>query len=144
MHLLIFWPDSVQTVHLNVIFFLLPFKSYSNELVDWKVGIRIAKFGVFGCLTRNDISYQCDPKRAIPFSRPRRLNQSSCKSVKPSDLHRHTQETKVRWGKVVKKSFCGYVQPISASALSQTIPTLFNTSGNLANVINRAKVHIDR
>ena len=43
----------------------------------WKFGIRVQNLG-----SRNVISYQRDPQNALPFSKPRRLSQHACKSVK--------------------------------------------------------------
>ena len=39
-----------------------------------------------GFLPRNVTAYQRDPRKALPFIKPRRLSHRACKSVKPSGL----------------------------------------------------------
>ena len=38
------------------------------------------------------ISYQRDPQKALPYSKPRRLSYRACKSVQPFGLYRHTRK----------------------------------------------------
>jgi hypothetical protein len=42
-----------------------------------------------------------------------------------------------------KNSFSGYISPICGAAPGQPIQTIFGTLGNLADLINRAKFHVD-
>jgi hypothetical protein len=44
---------------------------------------------------------------------------------------------------ICKKSFSGYISPICGATPSQLIPTIFGTSRNLADIINRAKFQVD-
>jgi hypothetical protein len=91
---------------------------------------------------RNVISYQRDPRKAPPCSKPRRLSDRACKSVKPFLLWSLTRKQgKVRHS---KKSFWGYISPICGAASSQPILSILGTSRNLADVINRAKFYLDR
>jgi hypothetical protein len=60
---------------LKFFVYLSPFKSYSSVLIwleIWHPGSKIS--GFWGFWLRDVISYQCDPQKALPYSKSRRLS----------------------------------------------------------------------
>jgi hypothetical protein len=88
--------------------------SYHSKIIRvYLVGIPVPKFGVF---------WGFDPKMQFP------INATCCRGLQEK-----------RWSKVrySKKSFWGYISPICGAASSHPIATIFGTSRNPADVINR-------
>jgi hypothetical protein len=69
---------------LKFFVYVLPFKSYSSVLIRLEIWHPGSK--VWGFFPQNVIPYQCDPQKALPYGKQRRLSRRERKSVKPFGL----------------------------------------------------------